>query len=419
MSWHEGERATVAVGLALAALALVVYISLTAVVWDFSTLRTSTGLPLAADFANYWAAAKLALAGQAPLAYNLDELHEVQQQVLGTHHRHGVGWYYPPTYLLLMSPWGLLPYLPAFLTWIIGTLALYLLVLSRLSPHPIALPLLCLFSGNYENFKFGQNGFLTGTLLGGGLLLLERCPLAAGGLFGLLSYKPQFILLIFPALMFGRHWQALAGALAASLLLSLTSLLVFGYQVWLDYFKVMAIPMEQLESGGAIWSIMPTFFAATRSAGFGVPAAYLVQGLVMAAVMAGVAWVWSKKTSLANRGAVLVLGTLLFTPYACIYDLAILALPLGWLWEEGRLHGRLPGELPILLAGWVMPFLATFLWDMINVFQGKLQVGPAVLAALFILSLAKAKNEINRQRINQRVSRAGNNEAGEEARLPA
>lgn len=177
----------------------------------------------------------------------------------------------------------------------------------------------------------------------------------------------------------------------------LISMIVFGYQVWLEYFKVMSIPMQQLEIGAAIWSIMPTFFAATLSAGFGVKAAYFVQGVIMLVALAGVAWVWrSKQVAISSRGAVLVLGTLLFTPYAFVYDLAVLALPLAWLWEEGRLNGRLPGELLLLLFGWLLPIAAPPLWDWINFLQGKLQIGPAILLALFVLSLIKARAAISR-----------------------
>ena len=115
------------------------------------------------------------------------------------------------------------------------------------------------------------------------------------------------------------------------------------------------MPMKLLEIGWAPWSIMPTFFAAIRSVGFGVKVAYLVQGAVMLLVVAGVAWVWMRKANLALRGSVLVLGPLLFTPYVFVYDLALLALPLAWLWEDGRVRGRLPGEFILLLCGWLCP----------------------------------------------------------------
>ncbi|MFI5354892.1 MAG: glycosyltransferase family 87 protein [Desulfobaccales bacterium] len=241
------------------------------------------------------------------------------------------------------------------------------------------------------NVLFGQNGFISGILLGGGLLLLDRLPILAGCLFGLLCYKPPLAALVLVALMFGRYWETLIATLVTLLAASLSSIMVFGYQVWVAYFQVQSIPMQLLEMGAANWSIMPTCFATMLSAGSGVKTAYLVQGAVMLAVLAAVAWAWRQRLSLANRGAVLVLGTLLFTPYAFVYDLALLALPLGWLWEEGRQRGRWPGELLLLWFGWLMPYAALYLWNEINVFNGKLQLAPIVLLMLFLLSLVKAK----------------------------
>jgi hypothetical protein len=241
------------------------------------------------------------------------------------------------------------------------------------------------------NILFGQNGFITGTLLGGGLLLLDNSPILSGGLFGLLCYKPPLAALVLLALIIGRYWKTLITTLVTVLLLSIASIIVFGYQVWPAFFQVQAIPMKLLELGAAIWSIMPTVFAALLSAGCGVKAAYWGQGAVMLLVLAAVVWVWRQPLSMAVRGAVLVLGTLLFTPYAFVYDLALLALPLGWLWEEGRRRGRLPGELLLLWFGWLMPFAAMLLWNYINFFHGKLQLGPLVLLVLFVLSLVRVK----------------------------
>jgi hypothetical protein len=57
----------------------------------------------------------------------------------------------------------------------------------------------------------GQNSTWTAALFGGGLSLLERRPLLAGRLLGLLIYKPQLGLLIQVALLAGRHWRASKG----------------------------------------------------------------------------------------------------------------------------------------------------------------------------------------------------------------
>lgn len=167
--------------------------------------------------------------------------------------------------------------------------------------------------------------------------------------------------------------------------------MLFGYGVWIAYFRVLSIPMHLLEMGAAAWSCMPTFFAATLSAGFGVKAAFLVQSVMMLLVLGGVAWIWMKKANLAMRGSILTLGVLLFTPYLFIYDLAILALPLCWLWEDGRVQGRLPGELILLLCGWLLPFAVPIVWNKVDIFYGKLQIGPVVLLVLFLLTLIKEK----------------------------
>jgi alpha-1,2-mannosyltransferase len=272
--------------------------------------------------------------------------------------------------------------------------------LSRTSAHPIILILCLFFPGIFENFFFGQNGFLSGALLGGGLLLLDGWPILAGCLIGLLSYKPTLLILALAALIFGRYWKTLISALACALILALASALVFGVQVWTAYWETMSVPMRQLEVGMAIWSIMPTFFAATLSAGFGVMAAYLVQGVAMLLAVAGVAWVWRRHTGSALCGSVLVLGTFLFTPYAQIYDLALLALPLCWLWEEGRIHGRLPGELLLLFIGWLMPLAEQVVWSRTNIFDGKLQIAPVIILALFFLSLVKVKQAMGRDPVN-------------------
>jgi hypothetical protein len=391
LSGHDGERATVIAGIIISGLFLTIYLFIVPYIWDFSTQRTIDGLPLAADFSNFWAASKLALSGQPALAYNVNELHGLEQQLLGAQHRNLSGFYYPPVFLLMIIPLGLMPYIYSFLVWICITLLMYMFVLSKIIKHNILFPVILIFPGMYENFLFGQNAFLSGFMVGGGLLLLESSPLWAGFLIGLLCYKPQFLLMILFALLVGRYWKAFIVAIATSLILSFVSLIVFGYEVWFAYFKVMDMPMKLLESGLAAWSIMPTFFAAILSAGLDVKAAYLVQGIMTLVALGGVAWVWVKRANLALRGAVLTLGLLLYSPYAFIYELALLALPLCWLWEDGRVRGRFPGELVLLFIGWLMPFALPIFWNKVNILHGKLQVGPVVVLLLFLLALSKVK----------------------------
>src|SRR5690606_9608280 len=127
--------------------------------------------------------------------------------------------YYPPVFLLVCAVLGLLPYLPAFYLFQALTLPAYLLVARRtLRETGWAGWVLALAApAAYWNFGLGQNGFLTAALFGGALLLVDRRPVLAGVLFGLICYKPHFGLLIPVALAASGNWRAFAGATASVL----------------------------------------------------------------------------------------------------------------------------------------------------------------------------------------------------------
>ena len=100
----------------------------------------------------------------------------------------------------------------ALAVWQAVTLGLYLLTIGAILKHsrPAAygrsdkprpttwlwLLLALAFPAVLINIGHGQNGFLTAALLGGALVVLDRRPLVAGILFGLLVYKPQYGLMI-------------------------------------------------------------------------------------------------------------------------------------------------------------------------------------------------------------------------------
>ena len=68
------------------------------------------------------------------------------------------------------------------------------------------------------NVGHGQNGFLTAALLGGALVVLDRRPLVAGILLGLLVYKPQYGLMLPIVLAVSGRWRCFAAAAATVVL---------------------------------------------------------------------------------------------------------------------------------------------------------------------------------------------------------
>ncbi len=320
--------------------------------------------PVGEDFAIFWAASKLALAGQPQAAYDLTKLQEVQRAVTGKSTPPGCGWYYPPTFLLMALPLALFPYLVALALWLATTLAAYVLVVRGIAPHRLTVLLTLAFPATFWNFFYGQNGFLSAALLGGGLLLLERFPVLAGLLLGAMCFKPQLALLVPIALIAGRCWKTLVTAAVFVIFIAIITTVVFGNDVCVAFLKDIALHKSLFETGHLIhYQFVPTLFSAARLAKLGPAMAYLLQVLMMLMVTLAVIWVWWKEGPSPVSAAILVLGILLFPHFYCWYDLTILALPLAWLAWEGYQKGWLPGERPILLLAWSVPFPLIALWE--------------------------------------------------------
>lgn len=348
-------------------------------------LTDRTGLPVGGDFAHYWVAAQLALSGEPGAVYNYPRLLAAEAARFGP--ELALPFFYPPTFLLMLLPLALLPYLVALAVWLSTTLAGYLLIVRRLAPHPLTFWLTLAFFGTFQNFIHGQNGFLSAVLLGGGLVLLDRSPWAGGLLLGLLSYKPHLAALVPVALVAGRRWRALAAMLTSAAGLALAGILMLGAEVWVAFWRNLPFSVNLLKTGEVALYQMPTTFSAILLAGGGFTLARLLQGLVMLTVTAVVAWVWAKGGPAAIRSSILILSILLFTPYAYDYDLALLTLPLAWLGWEGYTKGWLPREQILLVIGWFMPMFAQCLAKTAGV-----QTGPLVLAALLLLAVRRERS---------------------------
>jgi hypothetical protein len=344
------------------------------------------GLPVGGDFSHYWMAATLAWGGDPTGAYNPATLQGALASFFGLPVK--CVFSYPPTFLLFLLPLILLPYLASLAVWQLTGLTGYLLVLSRIAPHPLALWLSLTFPGVYLNFSFGQNGLLSTALLGGGLVLLDRFPLTAGLLLGLLTYKPHLAVLVPVALLAGGRWRALLSMVATAAGLALASALVLGYEVWAAAWRTLSYSLQVMETGrsvsGMVLERMTTVFAGALLLGANPGLAWVLQGMVMLGGGALVAWIWFRGTSPALGATVLVLGILLFMPYSFVYDLALLALPLAWLGWEGHTKGWLPGEKFLLIIGWGSPFFLTDLTKSLGV-----QFAPLILATLLALALRR------------------------------
>ena len=229
----------------------------------------------------------------------------------------------------------MVPYLPAFLIWVGSTLAAFAAVLSRVAGSQAGLLLACSTPAVFINAICGQNGPLTAALIGAALLTLEAQPLVCGVFLALLTYKPQFGILLPIVLVVGGYWRVIivtAVACAAGLL---SSSLIFGFDTLPAFLHFLPITSNALlvhgENG---FSKIQTVYGMVRWLGFGNPTGWVAQGAVIAAVAIGLIWLWKQTVPYALKAAALATGVLLATPHLYAYDFAILMVAFAFLYRQ-------------------------------------------------------------------------------------
>jgi alpha-1,2-mannosyltransferase len=335
---------------------------------------------IGADFVGPYAASWLALHGNPAAPYDVPHLWAAERLAVGYPSVGFVGFLYPPTWLLTLLPIAMLPYAWSLLVWTVATFAAYLAVMWKIDPERDSLWLAIAFPGAMVNLTNGQNGFFTLALLGGGLLTLERRPILAGVMFGLMSYKPQYGILVPIFLLATGRWRTIASASVTVVILAVLSFAIFGAETWHGFFSSIAFTRHVvLEQGGSGFDKLQSAFAAARLWGFSVATSYAVQAAVGLIAAIVVIWIWWRTPNFELQAAALATGVLLMTPYMMDYDLVVLALPIAWIGLEGRRSGFLPWEKSLLALVWLLPLFARSL-------AGHALIPIAPLATLLLLA---------------------------------
>ena len=243
-------------------------------------LNDYQGRPLGTDFSSFYAAGTYVQDGQPAMPFDPAAQHAREQKLFGAATPF-YSWAYPPFFLFIAAALALLSYPVALLVWQGATLLSYLGV-TRAILFPSAVPasappgslrcaeprspvsggtsdhlwlLLALaYPAVLVNVGHGQNGLLSASLLGGALVVLDRRPILAGILIGLLAYKPQFGLMIPIALVASGRWKTIAAAGVTVMALVLATLIAFGPDVWRTFFASNQFARAALlETGDIGW----------------------------------------------------------------------------------------------------------------------------------------------------------------------
>ncbi len=249
----------------------------------------------------------------------------------------------------------------------------------------------------------GQNGFLTAALIGGALVVLDRRPIAAGILLGLLVYKPQYGLLLPLVLAISGRWKCFGAAAAAVALLTIATTLTFGASVWHAFLiSTHFTRTVVLEQGNTGWYKIQSVFAWARMWGASIPLAYALQAAATVAAAAALAVMWRGTARFPLKAAGLCLATVLATPYSFDYDMMVLAPAIAWLAADGLEFGFGPWEKTALAALWLVPLVARSTAEFSLV-----PLGVPAMLAMFVLVLRRGEVIPTPLRLAKRMAFSG------------
>ena len=259
----EFLRALAILGGALFVLTLVSYLLTTN--WTGAFPRDKATLVLGRDFLNLWMYGVAAFEADPARYYDLVTYNDALAHMLGPGYP-GQNWPNPPTALVVMAPFGLLNYFPALFAWFsVSGLAFYLAgrrevsdwrTLAIVLVSPAAL--MCVLSG--------QSSLLTTAALLAIFASLDKRPIAAGVLIGLLTVKPQLGILFPFALIASGRWKVFSAAAATALALLAASVAIGGIEGWQDYItKALPLQREVLQdAAGTAMPFQPSIFMNIR-----------------------------------------------------------------------------------------------------------------------------------------------------------
>lgn len=324
---------------------------------NFLCLRTGSA-QLGIDYATFYTTGKMVLSGDISNIYDFRIHHALLESRFGSI-PYLLEWIYPPTFLTPIVPLSVLPFQISLAVWLILTFipaavaAYFLSNRNKLAPFAYLM-----FPGTFLNIRWGQNGFLTASLIGFGVYFAETNPVLSGLMLGLLTFKPQMALIPFAVLFFLKKWKTLGWSCAFASIFAVFSGIIFGFDTWASFFATSSVNATMLADSwkGTKWGI-PTLSTSLRCMGLSGWPLYSILAAVAALALYACIRVWKQTKSFSLRASALVFCIFLSLPYISLYDFAIVGIPFALLFTE-RLKNVPNSFHPFIIdILWLMPVM--------------------------------------------------------------
>ncbi|MEM9138352.1 MAG: glycosyltransferase family 87 protein [Pseudomonadota bacterium] len=347
------ERTLVRLGWVAGAMGALCAVAWSIAVWMELSKPGYGGQSIDVDFGVWWAAARLTLAEGPLVPFDMDRLNAARALPpdLPTA---PMLWLYPPGWLAVILPLGLMPFFWAWLAFGIVSLGLFAAALwlpARAVPG--ALPLALAAPVVLMTLALGQNSLIFAALLVLALEAIRRDRAVLAGLaIAAMTMKPQLGLAIPVALLAAGQWRVILWAAVATAAILGASLIWPGAAYWPAFFTGVQEGSEVIRDS-YLPTIMASGYGMAAIAGAEREAALMVQGAISLTAAAALAWLWHNDTDFDIKAGGLALATLLITPYAMYYELCFAVVGCVYLARAGVFTNRAKAVLPLLL--WLLP----------------------------------------------------------------
>ncbi len=276
------------------------------------------------DFRCYYVAIKFLQKFSLDALYNISVFTEFHKAYFP---KMEYGWFYPPHYVFQIYFFGLLPFwLANFLFCILGiglfAAAIYCICQKvDLTQNILFYTLATPFVG--FTLLTSQNSLYTASFLLIGLHFIDRKPVIAGLCFALMSYKPQFVIVIPFALLLTKNYKTFAYAGLFFIIQVIASMCVFGGNAWITFFQTTNKVWYLLANNGLPINMMASSFATFMSFGLSQSTAKLLSLIWFVGISGIVLYIWHLRKGDTIAKALLSAGICLASPYLFHYDTAV------------------------------------------------------------------------------------------------
>lgn len=343
------------------ALLLVLVVELVRSALAFSSVTGSVGGPRYVDFDVFHLVGRMAWRGAINQSYSIPTMlaAEAAENSLNAQ----MPWTYPPQFDLIVALLALVNKGLAYLIFIGASFGAYLWVLRRLAGPRFGEAVIATFPALMVGVVVGQNGFLTGALVGAFALTSLRGRVIAGLPLGLMVIKPHLAVGLTVMALARGAWGVLALAILVALASAGAATLAFGPGIWAAFLAGAHDAGTSLRQGAYPMYRMTSLYAAARTLGAPAEAALALQAALALAACTVTAYTALRHWPTRQHVGVALLCTLAISPYSYDYDMPIFGLAAALLAADVMQRATRIEQVLLLALGW----LSTGWWIVVTV----------------------------------------------------